>query len=192
MTVPVIDPLTMRSCLGRFATGVTVVSYQAGDEPRGTTVNAFTSVSLDPPLVLVSLARTARACTWLRDSPFCVNVLSAAQVGIALRFAGRPGPAGPDWVRGVHAPRLAKSHAWLECTAWRSYDGGDHVLYLGEVQDMGFDDSEPLLFYSGAFHRRGDDLDETGRSRRLSARRAVPLPQAPMLGLPDEFVAGWA
>jgi flavin reductase len=189
--MPAIDPLTFRSCLGRFATGVTVVSYRAGDERRGATVNAFTSVSLDPPLILISLARTARSCELLRDNPFCVNVLSAAQVGIALTFAGRPSAAGHEWIDGLHAPRLAKSHAWLECTPWRSYDAGDHVLFLGEVQDLSFDDSEPLLFYSGAFHRRGDDLDEAGRSRRFAGRRAVPLPQA-MLGFPEELVAGWA
>lgn len=172
-----VESSDLRSCLGRFATGVTVVTYAVDGEPRGATVNAFSSVSLDPPLVLVSIARTAKACPLLEGSPFCVNVLAADQVGIALNFAGKPLDTPVHWDEGVVAPRLREPHAWLECTPWRSYDGGDHVLYLGEVQQLAIrSSSEPLLFYAGSFLRRGDGLDHGGQ--RLARTVAHPLQPA--------------
>ncbi len=152
------DGARLRSCLGRFATGVTVVTYYSEGEPRGATVNSFTSISLRPPLILVSIGRAAKACELLRDKPFCVNVLSAQQIGAALAFAGRRSGVTPEWENGQEAPRLRQSHAWLECTPWQSLDAGDHVIFLGKIQAFAFDQSEPLLFYSGAFHARGDEL----------------------------------
>src|ERR1700749_1181311 len=82
---------SLRSCLGRFATGVVVVTFDSDDGPRGITVNSFTSVSMDPPLVLVSVARRARAHDALFDRAFCVNVLGGEQEALARRFAGRAG-----------------------------------------------------------------------------------------------------
>ncbi len=158
------DARRLRSCLGRFATGVTVVTYRANGEPRGTTVNAFTSISLDPALVLVSIGRSARACEFLRDEPFCVNVLSAHQVATALTFSGRADGAAPEWESGPGAPRLRQSHAWLACSPWRSYDAGDHVIFLGEIQDFAFGEAEPLLFYAGAFHGCGTALDDVAHA----------------------------
>ena len=188
----VIEPGQLRSCLGRFATGVTVVSYAHDEQARGATVNAFSSVSLDPPLVLVSIARTAKACSLLENKPFAVNVLSARQIGVAMTFAGRPDPAAViEWDHGRHAPRLRHTHAALECTPWRSYDGGDHVLYLGRVEDIAIRENEPLLFYGGSFHRRGDGLDVAGRSTRGCAPTALPLQVDAMEELTKEFVAGW-
>ncbi|NMH96856.1 flavin reductase family protein [Pseudonocardia sp. K10HN5] len=182
----------LRSCLGRFATGVTVVTYSHDGEPRGATVNAFSSVSLDPPLVLVSIARKARACPLLQDAPFTVNVLSARQVGVALTFAGRPQDSAViEWEQGHHAPRLRHTHATLECTPWRSYDGGDHVLFLGRVHDLAIRENDPLVFHGGAFHRRGDGLDSTGRCSRPSALAALPLQVDAMEQLAEEFAAGW-
>ena len=175
--MPTVEAADLRSCLGRFATGVTVVSYTAGAEPRGATVNAFSSVSLDPPLILVSIARTARACPLLEDNPFCVNVLAADQVDIAMNFAGKPSERVVHWDRGELAPRLRESHAWLECSPWRAYDGGDHVLYLGEVQQLSIrESSEPLLFHAGGFLRRGDGLDQRGRW--IGRTVGHPLPSA--------------
>jgi flavin reductase (DIM6/NTAB) family NADH-FMN oxidoreductase RutF len=84
------EPRHLRSCLSRFVTGVAVVSYLADGEPRGVTVNSFTSVSMDPPLILVSLARTAKAACHLSEVPFTINVLKASQFDIAMQFAGRP------------------------------------------------------------------------------------------------------
>ena len=82
------EPRHLRSCLSRFVTGVAVVSYLADGEPRGVTVNSFTSVSMDPPLILVSLARTAKAACHLSEVPFTINVLKASQFDIAMQFAG--------------------------------------------------------------------------------------------------------
>jgi flavin reductase (DIM6/NTAB) family NADH-FMN oxidoreductase RutF len=187
-----IEARNLRDCLGRFATGVTVLTYTVDGEVRGITVNAFSSISLDPPLVLVSVARNAKAAVHLAETPFCVNVLNASQVGTALAFAGRPSDRPVDWVDGNLVPRLAASHAWLECTPWNVYDGGDHVLILGEVQNLAFDDSEPLLFYSGGFRGYGEPLDEAGVPRRLAARRVTPpLHQRTVRSLSEEFVAGW-
>ncbi|MBP2365061.1 flavin reductase family protein [Pseudonocardia parietis] len=190
--VETVDPARLRSCLGRFATGVTVVSYLHDDEPRGATVNAFSSVSLEPPLVLVSLARKARACSLLEDRPFTVNVLSSRQIGVAMTFAGRPDDrAVVEWEMGRHAPRLRHTHATIECTPWRSYDGGDHVLYLGRVEELAIRENEPLVFHSGNFHRRGEGLDQSGRSTRCSAPTAAPLDVEAMEELNREYVTGW-
>lgn len=185
------DPATLRNCLGRFATGVTIVSYDGSDGPRGATVNAFSSVSLDPPLILVSISRRSNTCSSLLDKPFCVNVLAATQVGLALTFAGQPTGTDVEWAGGSRIPRLANSHAWLECDPWRSYDGGDHVLYLGEVRDLAIQDTEPLLFYAGQFHRRGDGMDAAGRCRRPAAQPSQPLDVEALEKLQDEFIAGW-
>jgi flavin reductase len=186
----VIEARDLRNCLGRFATGVTVLTYAVDGEPRGVTVNSFSSISLDPPLVLVSLARKAKAASHLRDGPFCVNVLGAGQVDVALNFAGKESDRLISWNTSGQVPRLASSHAWLECLPWRSYDGGDHLLFLGEVQRLSFDDSEPLLFYSGSFHWRGDELDDRGRSRRLSGT-PDPVDESQLRELEGRFLTGW-
>jgi flavin reductase (DIM6/NTAB) family NADH-FMN oxidoreductase RutF len=88
----------LRACFGKFATGVTVVTYRAGEEVRGVTMNSFTSVSLDPPLILLSVAKTARTSDALDRTDFAVNVLRVDQMDLALHFAGRPPPRGLDQV----------------------------------------------------------------------------------------------
>ncbi len=153
-----IDPRELRSCLGHFASGVTVITCDGDGTPHGATVNAFTAVSLDPALVLVSLDRRSKACKYLDGKPFTVNVLRELQDDLALHFAGKPMAESPQWERPNEelAPRLSGSLATIGCTPWRSYDGGDHVLYLGEVKEIdlnGFDD--PLVFYRGKFRHLG-------------------------------------
>src|SRR5262249_34318010 len=113
----------LRGCLGRFATGVAVVSLAALDGGRrGVTVNSFTSVSLDPPLILVALQRTVRSHDHLQGRCFTVNVLGAEQRDLAMHFAGKPDPAlTPAWVEGEHAPRIAGSLSYFECTPWAEY-----------------------------------------------------------------------
>ncbi len=157
-----------RRCLARFSTGVTVVTYQDGDDARGATVNSFTSVSMDPPLVLVSLARQAQACTALRDRPFAVNVLRSDQMDVAFQFAGRSQPRlriGWDTVvvendGGVAAQRttvpvLGGAVATFVCQPWRQHDGGDHVLHLGEVVGAEARSGDPLVFTDGKFMTTG-------------------------------------
>uniref|UniRef100_UPI0033DBECDB flavin reductase family protein n=1 Tax=Streptomyces sp. NPDC047097 TaxID=3155260 RepID=UPI0033DBECDB len=146
---------SLRNALGQFASGVTVVAAQDGKAVHGATVSSFTSVSLQPPLVMVSLDRRSRMCALLRDgSSFGVNVLAAGQRGLALRFAGMATDAEPDvaWTDQGPAPRLAGVAAHFTCTSWAAYDGGDHVLYVGEVQDHSTaTGGEPLVFHRGAF-----------------------------------------
>lgn len=188
----IIEARALRNCLGRFATGVTVLTYEGTDGPRGVTVNAFSAISLDPPLILVSVARTSRSAEYLGRTPFCVNVLTSAQVELALHFAGARPALTVNWEAGATPPRLGRSHAFLECTPWRTYDGGDHLLFLGQVQHLSFDDSEPLLFYSGSFHWRGDELDDRGRSRRLAASSIV-LQESGLTTQPHtDLVSGWS
>ncbi|MBI0298847.1 flavin reductase, partial [Streptomyces sp. PRKS01-29] len=89
------SPAALRACMSRFATGVTVVTFAGDEGPRGVTMNSFTSVSADPPLVLISVARRTRSHDQLVDRPFCVNVLGAEQEPIARLFAGAQGPTRP-------------------------------------------------------------------------------------------------
>ena len=142
-----------RDCLGRFASGVTVVTVRAEGEVHGATVSSFTSVSLDPPLVMVSLDRRSRMCGALGTAGFGINILAAGQQDLALHFAGRPAqpPAPVPWEPADGAPRLAGAAAYLDCAPWAAYDGGDHVLYVGAVRSYDSDDREPLVFHRGAF-----------------------------------------
>jgi flavin reductase len=143
-------PGGLRACLGRFATGVAVVTLDGPDGRHGLTVNSFTSVSLTPPLVLVSVARGARAHDLMLGRPFCVNVLGAEQEAIARMFAGGAA-TGVGWLDGTHAPHLEGVLAHLECLPWRAYDGGDHTLFLGEVFDFDFRDGAALAYHTSGF-----------------------------------------
>lgn len=175
-----------RRCLGRFSTGVTVVTYQADDGPRGATVNSFSSVSIDPPLILVSLARKAQICAALENRPFAVNVLRSDQTDIASQFAGRPMPGCLlRWQTAEHGegvPTLADSVALLVCQPWRRYDGGDHVLQLGEVVGAEARAGAPLVFSDGRFMSTGlplldgpmvDNLDGRPMPKWVGAARRI-------------------
>jgi len=170
-----LTPRHLRTCLSRFATGVTVVSYEADGEPRGATVNAFTAVSLDPPLVLVSLSRTSKAVEHTTKTEFAVNILRADQIDVAMQFAGRQ-RAGVR-IRWQHhddrAPQLADTVATFHCRPWQTYDGGDHVLVVGEVVAAEHRPGDPLLFTGGTFAMPG-----------------LPLFDAPRVVAPDEPTDG--
>lgn len=154
-----IDPWHFRRCLGRFSTGVTVVTYRSGSGVRGATMNSFTSVSLDPPLVLLCLARTTTAASALEHVPFAINVLRSDQMDIALQFAGRSQPrlklAWQEERGPADPPVLAGTVATLSCRPWRRYDGGDHLLQLGEVVRAEVREGEPLVFMDGRFMSTG-------------------------------------
>lgn len=145
------DPRLLRNALGSFATGVIVLTYESGGAYHGVTVNSFTSVSMDPPLVLVSMKRTSRALAYLLERPFAINILCDEQLDTALHFAGKPQEANRiDWVTDDGAPRINGSSAYFQCTPWAGYDGGDHVLVIGRVVSYGQqDEADPLLFYRG-------------------------------------------
>jgi flavin reductase (DIM6/NTAB) family NADH-FMN oxidoreductase RutF len=159
---PVVDPQAaqrsaLRSCLGRFATGVAVITFDSEHDRHGITVNSFTSVSLDPPLVLVSVDRRARSHDLLHDRAFTVNVLGAEQEGLARRFAGGS-DTEPHWIESDQAPRLAGVLAHLECQPWRAYDGGDHTLFLGEVVGFDFRDGDALAYHTSRFTTVAEEL----------------------------------
>ena len=146
------DLRELRNCFGQFATGVTVITWNDDNgEKSGITVNSFTSVSLDPALVLVSIDKTAKACIELRDRPFIINILSDHQEEYAWQFAGRPDDnLIVEWEEdSIIGPRLKNTLATIECTPWKEYDGGDHVLFIGEVVDFSYKEEEALLFFRG-------------------------------------------
>ncbi|RYU09520.1 flavin reductase family protein [Nocardioides iriomotensis] len=146
------DARTLRNAFGQFATGVTVVTCSTdGGEPHGATVNAFTAVSLEPALAQVTLGRSSRACEYLKGQPFTINVLAADQLDVAWHFAGRPADEPPRWADGPTAPLLEGTATTISCRPWRTYDGGDHLIVIGEVADVGIHDRDPLLFHGGTF-----------------------------------------
>lgn len=152
---PVLDPVTLRRTMGRFATGVAVVTTIADGQAHGMTVNSLTSVSLDPPLLLVSLMPEARTTEAIRAAGrFAVSVVAARQEGIARRFAqtGEDHFAGLPLEFGDHdVPVVPDSLAHLECVTEQEIPAGDHVLMLGRVVATCARDGHPLAFYAGSF-----------------------------------------
>lgn len=144
-----------RNTLGRFATGVTVVTMQQGDEVFGITVNAFMSVSLEPPLVLVSIGKKARAHATLLDAErYGVSVLSDSQQALSNHFAGMEvdGLEPPyQYVDGF--PLLEGAVGQLVCRIVDRHEAGDHTLFIGQVEHLAYEDDEPLLYYKGKYGR---------------------------------------
>lgn len=149
--VPLLDKVELRRCFGHFATGVTVVTFPTEQGPRGLTLNSFTSISLEPALVLVSIARNAKAHSQIMGQNFVVNVLSASQEHLAQCFAGQRAMDGVEWHGSGSAPRLLESMAWIACKPWNSIAAGDHTLVLGEVLDFRYQTGAPLGFFQGRF-----------------------------------------
>jgi flavin reductase (DIM6/NTAB) family NADH-FMN oxidoreductase RutF len=151
-----VDANAFRSALGRFASGVTVVTTcDAGGSDHGMTASAFCSVSLDPPLILVCVEKIANmhdpitSCTH-----FAVNVLAHDQEQLARRFAETEGDRfdGIGFTRGAHGtPILDDGLAALECRRTATYDGGDHTIIVGEVESAVWRDDRPLLYYRGGY-----------------------------------------
>ena len=145
-----------RKTLGCFMTGVTVVST-LDDEgaPWGLTANSFTSVSLEPPIILVCLAKAGRAYpTFVASDIFAVNFLAAHQQNIATHFAGQSEDrfANADWTRReAGAPLLAETAAWLDCAVHKRIDAGSHEILMGEVMQFGQNPHEPLGYCDGRF-----------------------------------------
>lgn len=150
------DRRDLRRALGQFATGVTVVTTRASDGRKvGLTVNSFASVSLNPPLVLWSLSRQAPSCgDFCTASHFAINVLECRQHHLSRQFSS-PVPdkfAGVDFVEGTAGvPLLNHTLARFVCRKVRQYDGGDHVIFIGEVEHYEYEDGEPLVFSTGQY-----------------------------------------
>lgn len=104
----------------------------------------------------MTLTRKSKACSYLEGgAPFAVNVLGQGQVDTAWHFAGRPAEPEPEWLEREATPYLVGSSAVYFCRPWRTYDGGDHLIVVGEVEHLDVADDEPLLFYRGAFREIG-------------------------------------
>ncbi|MBO3750576.1 flavin reductase family protein [Streptosporangiaceae bacterium NEAU-GS5] len=156
----VTDTKTLRRVFGTFATGVTVVTT-GGEAPHAMTANAFTSVSLDPPLLLICVDHSAvmhESVT--RAGRFAVSVLASHQEDVARHFADKWRTLGAaqfecvSWSPGPHsgAPLIDGSVAQFECELWRAYEAGDHTIFVGRVLALTERaDDPPLVFHRGAF-----------------------------------------
>ena len=151
-----VDPAALRSVLGRFATGVTVITTLSREGHKvGVTASSFNTLSLDPPLILWSLAVTALSLSAFRASgQFAVNILGSDQAAVALQFARQ----SDDKFRGIATrpglggvPLLDDAIAHLECEVVRRDPGGDHELYIGRVQRATAADRQPLIYVTGKF-----------------------------------------
>jgi flavin reductase (DIM6/NTAB) family NADH-FMN oxidoreductase RutF len=150
------DPaVALRRTLGMFATGVTVITTRTGDQIHGMTANAFMSVSLEPPLILISIDRRTKMCNLLHEGMrFAVNVLAADQRQLSDRFAGRPGDGADEPAFAIvhETPLVEGSAAQFVAKVARSYWGGDHSLFLGQVEYASYDETaRPLLFHGGEY-----------------------------------------
>jgi flavin reductase (DIM6/NTAB) family NADH-FMN oxidoreductase RutF len=146
----------MREVLGHFVSGVVVITAHGPDGPVGFTCQSFASLSLDPPLVNFSPARTSSTWPRIREiGRFCVNVLAADHQHYSAGFArtGVDKFVGVQWSPAPSgAPILDGVSAWIDCALENEYDGGDHTIVVARVHDLGSDPSRlPLLFYRGGY-----------------------------------------
>ncbi|HEX6877228.1 MAG TPA: flavin reductase family protein [Nocardioidaceae bacterium] len=147
-----------RDVLGRFCTGVTVVTSVSNGQPVGMTCQSFSSVSLDPPLVLFCPSKSSNAWPQMqRAGFFCVNLLSHDQLDLSNTFAkkGVDKFAGVSWrSSATGAPLLDGVLGWVDCTIYAVHEAGDHYVVIGRVMDLGVEEApHPLLFYRGRYAR---------------------------------------
>jgi len=162
-----LDPMLFRQVLGRFATGVTVVTTCHDGINHGMTANAFSSVSLDPPLVLVSVDKKANMHDMLMTGEaFCINILAEQHADWSSWWAGKAPKDGDQFVdipystRSTGSPVLGECLAYIDCKVWARYDAGDHTLFLGEVQEAALSDDpglKPLLFFSSKYRKLAEE-----------------------------------
>ena len=154
------DRLFFRSALGRFATGVTVVTSESPNDgkPMGLTISSFNSVSLDPPLVLWSLTRKASTLPlFMASQRYVIHVLAASQLPLARRFASGPQAARFEGLPLKRAPGGtlmlddAETAAWFECYNLTQHDAGDHVIFIGQVERCDRSFNQPLVYHAGDF-----------------------------------------
>ena len=161
------DPNLFRQVLGRFATGVTVITVCKDDVKRGMTANAFTSVSLNPPLILVSVDKKADTHGLMMEAEaFCVNILPEHRREWSDWWAGKA-PKDVDQfanmpysTKATGSPVLDDCLGYIDCKVWARYEGGDHTLFVGEVQEAAVNNDpnlKPLLFFASKYRKVADD-----------------------------------
>ena len=158
---PQIGAAEFRRALGCFATGVAVVTtLDANGKPAGMTVSSFNSVSIDPPLVLWSIANDANSYDiFVNAEHFAVNVLTFGQRELSDRFAGKELDkfAGIECDEGLHGIPILPAYAvCFECRTEHLYEGGDHKIIVGRVLRVEDRDEDPLIYYRGQFHGKGE------------------------------------
>lgn len=151
-----VDAMELRKTLGRFLTGVTVVTTRAADgTERGFTANSFTSVSLDPPLILVCIGRHAQGYPVFAETEyFAVNILAENQRDLSERFASaRPDKfASGPWRDGPGgSPVLDDAAGWLACATEQKLEAGDHLILIGRVLEFGQRNCRPLGYHAGGY-----------------------------------------
>ncbi|WP_068084988.1 flavin reductase family protein [Novosphingobium rosa] len=163
MTIQTIDPALFRQAMASFASGVTVVTTTDEDGRMvGFTASAFSSLSMDPPLVLVCPSRTSATYPHLvRGERFAIHILAAGQQDVAMAFASK----GADKVAALAFsvsdlgnPILPGATAVIECRLWKDYDGGDHLIVVGEVQRIDQQDGAVLLYHRGKMSDHGAEV----------------------------------
>ncbi len=167
-----VDSVEFRKALGSFVTGVTIVTTRAADGTDvGLTANSFNSVSLDPPMVLWSLAKTAASrAAFTQADCFAVHILAVDQEALSNRFAkrGENKFEGVELDRGVGGlPLLRDCTARFECLTVHRYEGGDHIIFVGEVRSFVHSDRRPLAFHSGRYAvaaSKSASVDRQGRT----------------------------
>jgi flavin reductase (DIM6/NTAB) family NADH-FMN oxidoreductase RutF len=171
------DSLAFRRVLGHFATGVTVVTTCQHDRRAGITVNAFCSVSLDPPLVLVCIEQQNYAHDQIKESGiFAVNILASAQADVSRCFASQSEEKYQDFCGvtthevATGAPVFDECVAWVDCRVEAVYPGGDHSIFLGRVEALGSSDEAPLLYYHARYGRLDEGELELGPSTGTPVR----------------------
>jgi 3-hydroxy-9,10-secoandrosta-1,3,5(10)-triene-9,17-dione monooxygenase reductase component len=164
---PVVDKTLFRQVAGSFASGVTIITTGKEGECRGFTASSFTSLSLEPPLVLVCVHRESNTLPVIQHTgAFAINILSQSQEHASRLFSSRIVPDSERMQQvcfhggtsGV--PILDDAIAFFECRTLREYDGGDHVIFVGHVIDAGVSNQgEPLLYYRGRYHALTEALE---------------------------------
>lgn len=146
------DERTFRDAMGKFTTGVTIITTVVGEEVHGMTANAFMSVSINPKLITVSIDQKAHMHEKIRKaSKFAVSVLKQDQVEASMHFAGQKEVKGIEfnWFKGI--PVIKNSLANIVCEVYDSFKAGDHTLYIGKVIELSMEDGDPLVFYEGKY-----------------------------------------
>lgn len=144
-----IDTREFRNACGRFATGITIVSTEVDGEIHGMTANGFMSVSLEPPLILVSVGKKARSHELIAQSgSYGVSILTAAQQPLSNHFAGRPDEnLNIPWEELDGNPVIAGTLAQISAKVVDAHEAGDHTLYIAEVTAFNYSEGEPILYY---------------------------------------------
>ena len=158
-----VDAQDFKNALAHWATGVTVVTTRSGDRHIGITASSLTSLSLEPPQILICVARKLYThAAILESGVFAVNILNVEQVEWGMRFAGMI-PENGDRFEDIDFDTATTGCAilpgvlgWLDCTVRHAYDGGDHTIFVGEVVAAGFENGPPLLYFNRHWRQLSD------------------------------------